>query len=115
MRNIVVHQVVEGRGDAGHVESVVVRGVAFGLRRLEVSVRAAGPRAAGSSSASCLVETAPDGEFRARFDDVVALRAAGCACGGMLHVLVADANDREGCYSSIETRLVCDHSPERSA
>jgi hypothetical protein len=109
MRNIVVHQVVQARGEANRIELLVVRGVAFGLKQLEVSVR--GDR---GSPTKVRVETAPDGEFRATFDNGTALRDAGCVCGATVHARVADANDPEGCYSSIETRLVC-NSPERIA
>jgi hypothetical protein len=102
MRNIVVHQVVRGRAEGDRVESILVRGVAFGLSQLEVTVHA------GGSPAKVRVETAPDGEFRASFDDPEAIRRAGCTCGATVHARVADANDLEGCYSSIETRLICD-------
>jgi hypothetical protein len=109
MRNIVVHQVVRARGEANRIELLVVRGVAFGLKQLEVSVR--GDR---GTPAKLRVETAADGGFHASFDNGTALRDAGCVCGATLHARVADANDPEGCYSSIEARLVCD-SHERIA
>ncbi len=102
MRNIVVHDVVRGRAEAGRVVQVIVRGVAFGLRSVEVSVRGEG------AVIRQTIDTAPDAEFRAVFDERHDLASAGLRCGELLRAQVSDAADRDGCYSSVETRLACD-------
>lgn len=102
MRNIVVHQIVRGLGSGDVVERVLVRGIAFGLTRLQISLRGKGTRALQ------VVQAASDGSWHAWFDASNGLVAAQCACGGLVKAEAADASDPEGCYSSIETQLVCD-------